>query len=66
MNNFIDKKALIIGASGGMGSAVASMLSKNGVHCFLVGRSQEKLNDIFQLVLHMETLVFIIPVIFQI
>ena len=47
MNNFIDKKALIIGASGGMGSAVASMLSKNGVHCFLVGRSQEKLNDIF-------------------
>ena len=30
-----------------MGSAVASMLSKNGVHCFLVGRSQEKLNDIF-------------------
>ena len=47
MNNFIDKKALIIGASGGMGSAVASMLSKNGVHCFLVGRSQEKLDDIF-------------------
>ena len=47
MNNFIDKKALIIGASGGMGSAVASMLSKNGVHCFLVGRSKEKLSDVF-------------------
>ena len=46
MNNFIDKKALIIGASGGMGSAVAYMLSKNGVHCFLVGRSKEKLNDV--------------------
>ena len=47
MSNLIDKKALIIGASGGMGTAVASMLSKNGVHCFLVGRSKEKLNDIF-------------------
>ena len=47
MNNLIDKKALIIGASGGMGSAVASMLSKNGVHCFLVGRSKEKLNEVF-------------------
>ena len=47
MNILIDKKALIIGASGGMGTAVASMLSKNGVHCFLVGRSKEKLNDVF-------------------
>ena len=47
MNNLKDKKALIIGASGGMGTAVASMLSKNGVHCFLVGRSKEKLNDVF-------------------
>ena len=47
MDTLIDKKALIIGASGGMGMAVASMLSKKGVHCFLVGRSQEKLNDIF-------------------
>ncbi len=47
MNNLIGKKALIIGASGGMGSAVASMLSKNGVHCFLVGRSKEKLNEVF-------------------
>ena len=28
MNILIDKKALIIGASGGMGTAVASMLSK--------------------------------------
>ena len=47
MDNLIDKKALIIGASGGMGSAVASMLSKNGVHCFLVGRNKEKINDIY-------------------
>ena len=50
MNNLIDKKALIIGASGGMGSAVASMLSKR----------------FFQVVLHMETLVLFFPVIFQI
>ena len=40
MKNYIDKKALIIGASGGMGSAVASMLSENGAHCFLVGRPE--------------------------
>ena len=49
MKNYINKKALIIGASGGMGNAVASMLSKNGAHCFLVGRSKEKLKDIFSI-----------------
>ena len=49
MKNYIDKKALIIGASGGMGSAVASMLSENGAHCFLVGRRKEKLKDIFSI-----------------
>ena len=49
MKNYIDKKALIIGATGGMGSAVASMLSKNGAHCFLVGRRKEKLKDIFSI-----------------
>ena len=47
MNNLIDKKALIIGASGGMGTAVASMLAKNGVHCFLVRRRKDKPVDIF-------------------
>tara|TARA_B100001079_G_scaffold129582_1_gene111185 strand:+ start:42 stop:791 length:750 start_codon:yes stop_codon:yes gene_type:complete len=41
------KKALIVGASGGMGSAVASMLAKNGVHCALVGRNKQKIEDIF-------------------
>ena len=66
MNILIDKKALIIGASGGMGTAVASMLSKNGVHCFLVGRSKEKLNDVFSRCSSYGNLVFIIPVIFQI
>ena len=47
MNNFAGKKALIIGASGGMGSAVATMLAKNGVHCALVGRDKQKLEDVF-------------------
>ena len=47
MNNFAGKKALVVGASGGMGSAVASMLAENGVSCALVGRDKRKLNDIF-------------------
>ena len=47
MNNFAGKKALIVGASGGMGSAVASMLAENGVSCALVGRDKQKLDDIF-------------------
>ena len=47
MAELYNKKALIIGASGGMGSAVASMLAKNGVHCALVGRDKQKLEDIF-------------------
>ena len=47
MNNFAGKKALIVGASGGMGSAVASVLAENGVSCALVGRNKQKLDDIF-------------------
>ena len=47
MEQFFNKKALVVGASGGMGSAVASMLSNNGVSCALVGRDKQKLNDIF-------------------
>ena len=47
MNNFAGKKAFIVGASGGMGSAVASMLAENGVSCALVGRDKQKLDDIF-------------------
>ena len=46
MVELYNKKALIVGASGGMGSAVASMLAKNGVHCALVGRDKQKLEDI--------------------
>ena len=47
MAELYNKKALIVGASGGMGSAVASMLAKNGVNCALVGRDKQKLEDIF-------------------
>ena len=47
MSEFDGKKALIVGATGGMGAAVAYMLSKNGAHCALVGRNEEKLEDIF-------------------
>ena len=49
MSKFDSKKALIVGATGGMGAAIAYMLSKNGAHCALVGRNEEKLEDIFSL-----------------
>ena len=49
MNDFVGKKALIIGASGGIGSAVASMLSRNGAHCALIGRDESKLENIFSI-----------------
>ena len=42
------KKALVVGATGGMGNAVAGMLSDNGVNCVVVGRDKEKLNDLEQ------------------
>ena len=47
MLDFVGKKALIVGATGGMGKEVASMLSKNGAHCALVGRDLQKLDDAF-------------------
>ena len=47
MAELYKKKALIVGATGGMGSAVATMLAENGVHCALVGRNKQKLEDIF-------------------
>ncbi len=37
------RKALVVGASGGMGSAVSLALAQEGVHCALIGRSREKL-----------------------
>ncbi len=36
MYDFDGKKALILGATGGMRAAVSSMLSKNGAHCAVV------------------------------
>ena len=49
MYDFDGKKALIIGATGGMGAAVAAMLSKNGAHCAFVGRDKKKLEDILSI-----------------
>ena len=42
------KKALVVGATGGMGSAVASMLCDNGVNCVVLGRDKDKLNELEQ------------------
>ena len=49
MYDFDGKKALIIGATGGMGASVAAMLSKNGAHCAFVGRDKKKLEDILSI-----------------
>ena len=46
MNNFAVKKALIGGASGGLGSAVSTTLAENRVSCALVGRNKHELDDI--------------------
>lgn len=40
------QKALITGASGGIGSAIAQALAEEGVRLFLVGRDVERLNDL--------------------
>ena len=44
--NLRGKKAILVGASGGMGSAIAKMLASEGVVCALVGRNKSKLNEI--------------------
>ena len=49
MYDFDCKKALIIGATGGMGASVAAMLAKNGAHCAFVGRDKKKLEDILSI-----------------
>jgi NADP-dependent 3-hydroxy acid dehydrogenase YdfG len=41
-----DQVALITGASGGIGSAIALALAAEGVRLFLVGRDVERLNDL--------------------
>ena len=40
------RKALILGASGGMGRAVAAALSEQGITCGLAGRNREKLTSV--------------------
>ena len=40
-----ERKALVVGAYGGMGRAVAVSLAREGVVCALMGRSQERLTD---------------------
>ena len=43
--NFEGKKAVIVGATGGMGSVISKMLSSKGVHCALFGRDENKLES---------------------
>ena len=44
--NFEGKKAVIVGATGGMGSVISKMLSSKGVRCALFGRDENKLESI--------------------
>ena len=44
--NFEGKKAVIVGATGGMGSVISKMLSSKGVRCALFGRAENKLESI--------------------
>ena len=41
-----ERRALIVGASGGIGSAVAIALAREGIKSALVGRNREKLTEI--------------------
>jgi NADP-dependent 3-hydroxy acid dehydrogenase YdfG len=43
--NLAERKGLVVGASGGMGSAVAVALAREGVACALMGRDHERLTE---------------------
>jgi NADP-dependent 3-hydroxy acid dehydrogenase YdfG len=44
--NLVGKKAMVIGAAGGMGSAISVALAKEGVSCALVGRTAGTLEKV--------------------
>lgn len=47
MNDILKgKKALLIGATGGMGSAIAMALAQEGVNCALIGRNEDALLEV--------------------
>ncbi len=48
LNLATEKRALITGASSGIGKATALAFAKAGIHVALVGRSQEKLEAVAQ------------------
>ena len=66
MYDFDGKKALIIGATGGMGASVAAMLAKNGAQCALVGSNNKNLKIYYQSVHRLAFLVLNLLVIFLI
>jgi 3-oxoacyl-[acyl-carrier protein] reductase len=41
-----EKKALLVGATGGMGSAISMALAQEGVNCALVGRNEDALLEV--------------------
>ena len=50
MNPFslIDKRVLVTGASGGLGSAIAISASKLGAKLIITGRNRERLSEIYR------------------
>ncbi len=46
MTTTLDGKALVVGANGGMGSAVALALAAAGVDCALMGRNQSAVDAV--------------------
>ena len=64
--NFAGKKAIIVGASGGMGSVISKMLSPKGVHCALFGRDAKNSSLLDRFALHMVHLVLYFLAIFLI
>ena len=47
--DFSGKKIVVAGATSGMGKATAIKLSQQGAQVQLIGRNQEKLNEVIKL-----------------